>query len=407
MEVKQLPIDSIKPYKRNPRNNDEAVGAVIQSIKKFGFRQPIVVDPENVIIVGHTRYRAAMELKLKTIPVHQATDMTPEQIKAYRIADNKTSELASWNKELLAVEIGELQQLNFDLGPLGFSKDELKRILLTGKEGMTNDDSIPDVPAEPVTKVGDLYTMGNHRLLCGDATKREDVARLVNGQRMNLMVTDPPYGVNYEPEWRDGHDLNMGKQLGLPGQGRAIGKVYNDNKIDWSDAYALFNGDVCYVWHAGKYAKQVQESIEKCGFEIVNQIVWVKHHFVFSRRDYHWKHEPCWYAVRKGQKHNWQGDRKQTTVWDIENNNPVGHKKDKEEKTGHSTQKPVECMLRPIENNSQPHDLVYDPFLGSGSTLIACEKTDRICYGIEIDPHYCDVIVKRWKNFTGDDVKRV
>ena len=257
--------------------------------------------------------------------------------------------------------------------------------------GDGSEDEVPEVPEVAKSKLGDLFQLGEHRLLCGDATSREDVARLINKNIPTLMVTDPPYGVNYEPEWRNGLDKS---------KKRKTGKVNNDDRIDWSDAYKLYPGDIIYVWHAGKYAKAVAESIENCGFEIIYQIIWNKQHFVMGRGDYHWKHEPCWYAVRKGKNHNWQGARDQSTVWDIRTE--MGFVKEGcEEKTNHSTQKPVECMLRPILNNSNNNDKIYDPFSGSGSTLIACEKTNRSCYALELNPLYIDVIIKRWEDFTG------
>lgn len=222
----------------------------------------------------------------------------------------------------------------------------------------------------------------------------------------NLMVTDPPYGVEYDPEWREGHDLNMGKGLGLKGMARSLGKVSNDDRVDWTPAYSLFTGDVAYVWHAGIYAGILAANLYAADLLIRTQIIWIKQHFVFGRGAYHWQHEPCWYAVRKGKKSNWIGDRKQSTAWQIENNNPIGHHAEKEQKTGHGTQKPIECMARPIRNHES--DAIYDPFLGSGTTLIAAEQLGRVCFGMEIDPVYCDVIRERFKNaFPGIEIRRI
>jgi DNA modification methylase len=206
------------------------------------------------------------------------------------------------------------------------------------------------------------------------------------------MVTDPPYGVEYDPSWRDGADLGVGE--------RSRGKVQNDDIVDWTDAYTLFEGDVVYVWHAGKFTHIVAKNLEDCGFDIVSQIIWAKQHFALSRGDYHWQHEPCWYGARKGKKHHWRGARDQSTVWEIKNNNSFGNS-NKEETWGHGTQKPVECMQKPIENNSLANDYVYDPFGGSGTTLIACEKTGRRCLMMELDEKYCDIIIRRWQKFTG------
>jgi DNA modification methylase len=227
-------------------------------------------------------------------------------------------------------------------------------------------------------------------LLCGDSTQAHNVDKLLNGVKPNLMVTDPPYGVEYDAEWREGRDLGIGE--------RSKGKVMNDDRADWHEAYDLFPGNIAYIWSAGLRSKEVVESMLASGFKLRAQIIWVKQHFAMSRGDYHFQHEPCWYGVRK--KGDWHGDRKQTTVWEIKNNNSFGNSA-KEETFGHSTQKPVECMRRPILNNSSEGQAVYDPFLGSGTTIIAAEQTGRHCFGLELSPEYCDIIVKRWEQFTG------
>lgn len=214
----------------------------------------------------------------------------------------------------------------------------------------------------------------------------------------NLMVTDPPYGVKYDPSWREGCDLGVGK--------RSKGKVLNDDKADWTETWRLFGGNIAYVWHGGLHTSTVENSLVTAGFQMRAQIIWAKQHFVLSRGDYHWMHEPCWYAVRKGAKGKWTGDRKQSTVWQIKNNNSFGNS-EKEETVGHGTQKPVECMRLPIQNNSEKGEIVYDPFLGSGTTLIAAEKMERICYGMELSPEYVDIIVKRWEDFTGQKSEKL
>ena len=232
--------------------------------------------------------------------------------------------------------------------------------------------------------------------MCGDSTSPKCVAELLSGDVPHLMVTDPPYGVNYDPGWRDDYGPSASFADKLPPNSfgtRARGKVVNDDRVDWADAFRQFPGDVAYVWHAGVFASHVADSLKTVGFDIRSQIIWVKQHFVFSRGDYHWQHEPCWYAVRKGKTGHYCGDRKQTTVLDIANNNPMGG--EKEEQTGHGTQKPVECMRRPIQNNSTPGESVYDPFLGSGTTMVAAEQTGRICYGMELEPKYVAIILQR------------
>ena len=388
MQIETVGISSVIPYARNPRRNDAAISKVAASLQEFGWRQPIVVDAEMVVVAGHTRLEAARSLGIKEVPIHVAAGLTPEQIKAYRLADNRVGQEAEWDQELLRLELGELESMDFALDLTGFDSDELLELMADPfEEGQTDPDEVPDLPEEPVTKPGDLWLLGQHRLLCGDSTDADDVAKCLNGVEPHLMVTDPPYGVEYDAGWR--------AQRGVlkAGNGAAFGKVLNDDRSDWREAWALFPGDVAYVWHAGLHAQSVAESLESNSLNIRAQIIWNKSSMLLGRGDYHWKHEPCWYAVRKNKKGHYVGGRKQTTVWDIDM--PI------KSETGHSTQKPVECMKRPIENNSSIGQAVYDPFLGSGTTMIAAEMTRRMCHGIELSPEYCDVIVQRWENFTG------
>lgn len=391
MQVELWQVDRPIPYARNARKlSDAAVDKVAASIKEFGWRQPIVVDTERVVIAGHTRLLAAKKLGLAQVPVHVATELTPAQVKAYRLMDNRSHDESAWDMEMLGVELFDLQSLDMDLGLTGFNEDELAGLMAEKTEGLTDPDEVPETPDEPVTQMGDLWILGKHQLLCGDSTVATDVGRVLSTVMPDLMVTDPPYGVEYDPTWREGRDLGVGK--------RSKGKVLNDDRADWQAAYDLFPGNIAYVWSADLRSKEVIDSLIASKFTLRSQIIWVKQHFVLGRGDYHFQHEPCWYAVRS--KGNWCGDRKQTTVWNIKNNNSFGNQ-DKEETFGHGTQKPVECMRRPILNNSNAGQCVYDPFLGSGTTLIAAESTGRICFGLEISPAYCDVIVTRWQNFTG------
>ncbi len=390
MSVELRPLDAVRPYANNPRQNDDAVEAVAESIRRFGFRQPIVVDADGVIVAGHTRFRAAQRLGLATVPVHVATDLTPDEVRAYRLADNKTAELASWDDAMLSIELDALRGAGIDWTLLGFDEEELAKLLApAGTEGLTDPDAVPEKPADPITKPGDLWLLGKHRLLCGDSTSATDVARLLDGTVPALMVTDPPYGVEYDPEWR--------MDAGLTGNTSRMGKVMNDDRADWTDAWKLFPGDVAYVYHAGVFASTVQQSLERAGFAIRAQIIWAKDRLALSRGDYHWQHEPCWYAVREGGKGHRTDDRTQTTLWSIPARDDAGH--------GHGTQKPVECMERPVRNHLA--DLVYEPFAGSGTTVIACERTGRTCMAMELDPGYCDVVVRRWEDFTGRKAERV
>jgi DNA modification methylase len=390
MSVELRPLDAVRPYANNPRQNDDAVEAVAESIRRFGFRQPIVVDADGVIVAGHTRFRAAQRLGLATAPVHVATDLTPDEVRAYRLADNKTAELASWDDAMLSIELDALRGAGIDWTLLGFDEEALAKLLApAGTDGLTDPDAVPEKPADPITKPGDLWLLGKHRLLCGDSTSATDVARLLDGAVPALMVTDPPYGVEYDPEWR--------MDAGLTGNTARMGKVMNDDRADWTEAWKLFPGDVAYVYHAGVFASTVQQSLERAGFAIRAQIIWAKDRLALSRGDYHWQHEPCWYAVREGGKGHRTDDRTQTTLWSIPARDDAGH--------GHGTQKPVECMERPVRNHLA--DLVYEPFAGSGTTVIACERTGRTCMAMELDPGYCDVVVRRWEDFTGRNAERV
>lgn len=391
MKVEEIETSRIIPYANNPRQNDQAVSAVAASIKEFGFRQPIVTDETLTILVGHTRLKAAQNLGLSIVPVHIAEGLTEAQKKAYRIADNRLNELAEWDNELLSLELEAITEADFDIGLLGFSDEELDELLAgsTGTEGNTDPDDVPEVPENPVTKLGDIWLLGEHRLMCGDSTVAESVSLLLCGTVPHLMVTDPPYGVEYDAGWRDEAERENGKNYGA----RATGRVLNDDRHDWSAAWELFPGEVAYVWHAAVFSPDVGMSLEQCGFERRALIVWVKNNLVIGRGHYHHKHEPCWYVERKGKTGHWFGDRKQTTVWDID--------KPMKSDTGHSTQKPVECMLRPMVNNSERGDAVYEPFSGSGTTIIAAEQIGRRCFAMELNPPYVDVAVRRWQDFTG------
>jgi DNA modification methylase len=354
---------------------------------------PALVDEEGNLLAGQLRVGAAAKLGLKTIPVIVARGWCEEEKRAYRLADNQLAARASWDPEQLRNELRELRFNGFNVDLIGFDPDQLEVVLAgLGSSGLTDPDAIPEVPDQPVTRPGDIWLLGDHRGGCGDSTNAADVARVLAGSEPHLMVTDPPYGVGYEPSWRARRNLSAGKL--------ARGKVLNDDRADWREAYALFPGDVAYIWQGALHSDVVAAGLAACGLQLRAQIVWVKQHFALSRGDYHWKHETCWYAVRAGKVSHWQGDRTQTTVWEICSNNPFGNVQ-REQTWGHGTQKPVDCMRRPIVNNSRPGQAIYDPFLGSGTSLIAAEMTGRVCYGLELNPAYVDVVVRRWQLFTG------
>jgi DNA modification methylase len=394
-KIENIAPSRLNPYKNNPRTHTaEQIAQVAASIQEFGFTNPILADQDNGVIAGHCRLLAAQQLGLDSVPVIRLSHLTPAQRRAYIIADNKLALNAGWDEKLLASEMEALLAENIDLNLTGFSDEELALLLPDDDESegdnSAEEESLTDLPENPISVPGDIWLLGNHRLMCGDSTNAADVAKLLDGAKPNLMVTDPPYGVEYDPTWREKADKQVGK--------RARGKVLNDDRADWRDAWALFPGNIAYIWHGALHSHTVVASLEAVGFALRSHIVWAKQHFVFSRGDYHWQHETCWYAVRN--KGNWQGDRKQSTLWQIKNNNPFGNQ-EQESTHGHGTQKPVECMRRPILNNSQKGDCVYEPFSGSGTTIIAAESVERVCYAMELSPAYVDMAVRRWQEFTG------
>jgi DNA modification methylase len=396
--VERWPIERLVPYANSSRLHSEAdLDKISAAILKWGWTMPVLVDEEGMLLAGEARVNAAAKLGLNSIPVIVARSWSEEEKRAYRLADNQLAARASWDPEQLRNELRELESAGFDVDLIGFDPDQLETILATlGSSGLTDPDSVPEVLDQPVAGVGDIWQLGDHRVGCGDSTIAADVASVLAGSAPHLMIADPPYGVSYEPSWRARRKLSRGKL--------AQGKVLNDDRADWREAYALFPGDVAYVWHGALHGDVVAAGLAACGLQLRAQIIWAKQHFTLSRGDYHWKHEACWYAVREGKGSHWRGDRTQTTVWEIVNNNPFGNRQ-REQSWGHGTQKPVECMRRPIDNNSRPGQAIYDPFLGSGTSLIAAEMTGRVCCGLELNPAYVDVVVRRWQLFTGRAAK--
>lgn len=410
-------ITQLTPAKYNPREiSDKALAGLTTSLQKFGDIAGIVFNTRTGhLVTGHQRVKSLTEA-YGDLPIKNAAIETPDgEVFRVRLVD---WDLKKEKAALVAANAATIQgEFTSELGPLlkGIKLDmpdvfdalDLSTlwdlIQLEGDDELTEEHPVPDPPKRPIVKRGDIFQLGKHRIMCGDATKEDDVKAVLAGAKPILMVTDPPYGVDYHPEWRakaaeDGV-INYGA--------RAMGKVNNDDRSDWTEAYALFTGDVVYVWHASTYGSIVAANLASLKFNLVSQIIWCKPSLVISRGDYHWQHEPCWYAVRKGKKHNWQGARDQSTVWQIANGTFQGKGSlgEEDKPTGHSTQKPLECMGRPIRNNTKPGQAIYDPFLGAGTTVIAAQKLDRISYGLEISPAYIEVIIRRFAENCTDGKK--
>ncbi len=388
--LESWPIDRLLPSPRNARtHNDAQISEIAGSIRAFGFTNPILAGPDGDVVAGHGRLAAARRLGLAEVPVIVLEGLSELQRRQLVLADNRIALNAGWNDAMLRLELSDLLGLGVDLSVLGFAANELAELLGSGgQQGLTDENEIPEKQDVAVSQPGEIWLLGEHRIACGDCTDPAIVSGVLGSDKPPLMVTDPPYGVSYDPAWRHRAGVN---------QSGRVGKVQNDERADWSAAWALFSGTIAYVWHGALHATTVADSLTTQGFTIRSQIIWAKERLVIGRGDYHWQHEPCWYAVRK--KGHWTGDRKQTTLWTIPS-------RDQDTDTIHGTQKPVECMRRPICNNSNSKDAIYDPFLGSGTTLIAAQTTGRRCLGIEIDPRYVDVAIRRWQSFTGQRAQR-
>jgi DNA modification methylase len=402
MEIQHWPTDRPKPFEQNPRKiPPKAIEKVATSLREFGWRQPIVVDEHGVIVCGHTRLLAARQLGLNQVPVHVATGLTPAQVRAYRIMDNRSHEEAKWDFDTLTAELLDLQGLEIDLSLTGFDTPELDRLLPHATEG---EDHVPPAPLHPVSRPGDLWLLGKHRLLCGDATSSADVSRLLAGAQPTLMVTDPPYGIELDSEWRDRAGLN-GCGPAEPSymkhrtEGHTNTSISSDTRADWSEAFALVPSlQVAYVWHASKFTREVLDGLLRIGFLHHQQIIWNKGRTVLTRTHYWFQHEPCWY-VRKKNAPWWGKAGENSTIWDSPSPKFIMGGSD-EDKCDHPTQKPVELMRRPILNHTQPGEAVYEPFCGSGTTLIAAEQLGRTCLAIELDAKYVDVAILRWQQLS-------
>lgn len=385
-------IADLIPYARNARtHSDEQVAQIAASIKEFGWTNPILVDGDNGIIAGHGRLAAARKLGNTEVPVIELTGLSEAQKRAYILADNKLALNAGWDIDLLAEELKELKDLNFDLELTGFSDKELADFLTEEVEGLTDEDAVPDVPEEPKTKLGDIYQLGKHRLMCGDSCSLTDMEKLCDGQPVDMWLTDPPYNVAYE------------------GKTKEALKIQNDSMGDdqfrqfLRDAYVTADlvmkaGAVFYIWHADSEGYNFRGAAHDAGWKVRQCLIWKKSTMVMGRQDYHWKHEPCLYGWKEGAGHLWATDRKQTTILEF----------DKPSRNGeHPTMKPVALFEYQMLNNTKGGDIVLDSFGGSGTTLLAAEKHGRYARLMELDPKYCDVIVKRWEDFTGKTAKLV
>jgi DNA modification methylase len=402
-EIQTWPIDRLVFYARNPRRNDTAVDRMCSSIKEFGFKIPVLARGDGEVVDGHLRLKAAGKLGITEVPVILCDEWTPAQVKAFRLMVNRSVTWADWDEELLALELQELKESDFDLDLTGFDPGEIDSLLALEDDERAN--STPPLPETPISRPGDCWQLGRHRLLCGDATSAEVVTRLLGERKPRLMVTDPPYGIELDSEWRDRAGLNgcgaaepsyMKKRTA----GHTETSISGDTRADWSDAFALVPSlEVAYVWHASKFTREVLDGLLRIGFLHHQQIIWNKGRTVLTRTHYWFQHEPCWYVRKKNAP--WLGKAgENSTVWDSPSPKFIMGGSD-EDKFDHPTQKPVDLMRRPILNHLRRGELVYDPFLGSGTTLAAAELAERVCHGLELDPKYVDVIVQRWQVLSG------
>ena len=387
MKIETVSIEKIIPYARNPRNNEHAVAKVAGSIKEFGWQQPIVVDKDYVIVAGHTRLLAAQQLGMKEIPIKIADDLTPAQIKAFRLADNRTHEESEWIDDLLAIELIEIRDMGYDLEITGFDPDELDKLLSGDSDGLTDEDAVPEVEEKVITQPGDIWVCGNHRLLCGDSNDMKAVEQLMDGALADMVFTDPPYNVNYGASMKDK----------VRGNNRII---KNDNL--GADFYSFLHASCCnmleickgaaYICMSSSELHTLQKAFTEAGGHWSTFVIWAKNTFTMGRADYQRQYEPILYGWKEGSKHFWCGARDQGDIWFVDK--PTVNDL-------HPTMKPVALVERAINNSSKSRDIVFDCFGGSGTTMIACEKTGRSARLIELEPKYCDVIVRRWQEFSG------
>lgn len=391
LKLEEVPTTTLIPYAGNSRtHSEEQVAQIAASIREFGFLVPILATGDNDIIAGHGRLLAAQKLGLEEVPVVRADHLTEAQRRAYVIADNKLALNAGWDLDMLESEIKGLDDLGFDVELLGFSEDEIKDMLAEKTTGLTGDDEVPDIEDDPVTAEGDIWVMGKHRLICGDATRIDQLEAVCEGQLVDMLQTDPPYNVDYVGKTE--------KELTIQNDSMSD-DAFRAFLVDvYTAAHAVMKpGAVFYIWHADSEGYNFRGAAHEMGWQIRQCLIWKKQHMVMGRQDYHWQHEPCLYGWKDGAAHLWATDRKQTTI--LEFDRPSASRE-------HPTMKPVDLIEYQVLNNTKGDDLVLDPFMGSGTTIIACEKNGRRARGVELDPRYCDVAVKRWQDFTGEKAIR-
>jgi DNA modification methylase len=412
IRVERWPVRRLIPRVTNPRtHSDEQVERIAQSIREFGFVNPVLVGPDDVVIAGHARLLAARKLGLAEVPVIVLRNLSEAQRRALAIADNQLALGAGWDEELLRLELATLQEEDFNLDLIGFDDEELAHLLDAAESsvGLVDEDAAPAVPANPICRPDDLWLCGKrsnqHRILCADATNPEAVSRLLGKHKPFLMVTDPPYGIELDSEWRDRAGLNgcgpaEASYLKHRTEGHTNTSISSDTRADWSEAFELVPSlQIAYVWHASVFTREVLNGLLRIGFLYPQQIIWNKGRPVLTRTHYWYQHEPCWYVRKKNAP--WFGKAgENSTVWDSPSPKFIMGGSD-EEKFDHPTQKPVALMRRPLLNHTKRGELVYEPFLGSGTTLAAAELTERVCCGLEIDPKYMDTVITRWQNLTG------
>jgi DNA modification methylase len=412
IQIERWPIDRLIPRATNPRTHSrEQVANIAASIREWGWTNPILVGADNDLIAGHARLAAARKLGMEEVPVIVLRHLSPAQRRALVIADNQLAIAgAGWDEETLRIELATLHEEDYNLDLVGFDDVELARLLEQQDiaAGLTDEDAVPEVQQEPVARTGDLFILGSHKIICGDCTKPDVVAQLLGDAKPQVLITDPPYGISLDSEWRDRAGLNScgpaeASYMKHRVEGHTETTISGDTRADWSEAYELVRSlQVAYVWHASVFTREVWNGLERIGFLYPQTIVWNKGRTVLTRTHYWYQHEPCLYMRKKNAP--WRGKAgENSTVWDAASPKFImGASKDPADvKQDHCTQKPVELMRRPILNHTLPGESIYDCFLGSGTTLIAAEQTGRVCYGVELDPKYIDVVIRRWQQYTG------